>query len=292
MEISNINTSDQNNPNGSTFITLVRALKTTIQVNDIFKTKLLDKKHYFSDIQMKVIYENVNLLDDNTLILNQAIQAIKTLLAEIKNLQEIKINESIYTKENFNVKMQNNYPNNVNNNNFIFDSEILNRYNILNKSEEEIKLMETSIKTNLSNHYKYYHSRVGNNNMTETIKDIDRIGKSLKLNYDYEEENFNGEQNDLERKNNNFVNSNKTGINIIHNPELEKLKDFNDLKSKVSVYSEKANKEYFEGNYDSGYDINANTLDKHKKDSINKIFFENELKTHQQSKYFLSNLSF
>jgi len=76
-------------------ITLIRAIHTTIQLNDYIRSRYLIGKDEFSSNQMINIYENIDLLEDNSLVLNQALQAIKTLLTELKNLKEAKLNEFI-----------------------------------------------------------------------------------------------------------------------------------------------------------------------------------------------------
>jgi len=187
-----LNTSDFNDPY-SPVNTLIKALKTTIQLNDVIKSKLLNKENYFSHQQKRVINENVDLLDDNSMIINKAIQAIITLLSEIKNLKEWKLGEN-YSNSNDNLDsknntiIKNNFSNVINydNNTNYLDSEILNRYDFNTKqqqinlnspnceyqdvininnndinnnlnnfshSEDDLKFLDRSIKTNQSNNY-------------------------------------------------------------------------------------------------------------------------------------------
>jgi len=74
---------------------LVRPLKLTLQLNEIIKSNFLDKNNFFTSQQMKVIYENLDLLEDNSSIMTQAIQAIKSLLIDMKkNLKEFHINKT------------------------------------------------------------------------------------------------------------------------------------------------------------------------------------------------------
>jgi hypothetical protein len=130
--------------------TLIKALKTTIQLNDTVKNKLLQPENNFNKYQTQIIFENINILDDNTLILSQAVQAIRTLLSEIRNLKEIKSFDNSYPE--FMDTNKNKFTN-CNNSNIYYriDTDFNNRYNVINsKSDEEFKLMECSMKTNVS----------------------------------------------------------------------------------------------------------------------------------------------
>ncbi len=237
----------------SAISTLIKALKNTIQINDIIKSKLLAEQNYFSNQQMKVIYENVDLLDDNSLILSQAIQAIKTLLSEVRNLKEIRGNQHyINTQENLqeykynsnqnnqNAKIINydvnaNYldtdilnrynltcnSNNPNNNNNYYNANLINNSNNFSKSEDEIKILDGSIKTNLSNNYNY-----------NTLH-LDKVSNesAMKLNFDYTQiDNVNNGNNNYKKNLNSdaynykrITNQIQKNVNEIDKKEIERL---------------------------------------------------------------------
>ena len=262
--MDNILNTSEINENFAAVNTLINALKTTIQLNDIIKSKLLNEENYFSHQQMKIIYENVDLLDDNSLILNQAVQAIKTLLTEIKNLKELKMNETFSNLHENNFDSKNNVNNTYtkyfdlkNNNNFntnYLDSEILNRYNTNNnnnnnninnsnsnyfssKSEDEIKILDGSIKTNFSNNL--------NNHKIQAERNL--YENAMKLNYDYTQIN-----------NNDFDLYNRYNNNMDNNDgEKEYLKEIN---------KEENQKKILENSYENIYGRNAEAVHYKKND--------------------------
>jgi len=294
MENNILNTSEIIEPKGA-LKTLINAIKTTIQINEITKTKLLNGEYYFNQKQMDIIYENIDLLDDNSLILKQTIQAIKTLLAEIKNLKEIRANDSyIHKNENFDYKNNNIKKSNiktVNNNdqNYKYiDSEIFNRYEITksqknniiseyfknqnlneiqnihndksnlnklnsnsinySKSEDEIKILDGSIKTNLSNNY--------NNNKSITEKFLNE--NIMKLNFDYSQfDNFN------------YVklneNNNKSSINSKMKNQEQKIENIEKRNEDNKIFNHTENQ-------DKNFDFEGKTNQENMEISISKFF--------------------
>lgn len=141
--------------------TLIRALKTTIHLNDVGKSKLLLPENNFNNSQFQIIYENINLLDENNSILSQAVYTILTLVNEIEDLKEIKNKENEQNFINFNSNL---------------DYDLVNRY----KNEEENNLMNSSLKANFN---------LSKTNMESSLKNIN-------LHFDYENEYHNIYKND------------------------------------------------------------------------------------------------